>query len=307
MAHAGILEKDLTMLPPVTANTKLGPTRWAGGLAAGMALGYGLRRWMGRARPPFEGVAHRGGAAEAPENTLAAFGNALAQGIYSWELDVQLTRDNALVVFHDETLDRTTNGQGPLARHTLAELQALDAGAWFGPRWRGERIPTLGDVIALARTAPDGGAHLLIEIKSPHLYPGIERRLLAVLAAEQYIERVLIMSFAGRSLGEVRRLAPRLPLCHLTVQAAILPAVPARADVLGPLWSVVAVNPSLIYLAHRAGRRVYPWTVNDPAAFRWLRLCGVDGIISDRPDLLCAAQAGAPAPAAGSAVPEEAP
>ncbi|HMA37178.1 MAG TPA: glycerophosphodiester phosphodiesterase family protein [Chloroflexia bacterium] len=257
------------------------------GLAAGLAAGYGIRRWAARPRPAIEPVAHRGGAATAPENTLAAFRAALAAGIVTWELDVQLTRDSALVVFHDETLDRTSNGQGPLAGRLLADLQQLDAGAWFGPQWQGEPIPTLEAVIALARTAPNGGARLLIEIKSPHLYPGIERRLLAVLAAQHYTERVLLMSFDGASLGEVRKLAPRLPLCQLFAQETPFPVTPAaRAEVLGPMWQMLAVNPLPIYLAHRAGRQVYTWTVNDPAALHWLRLCGVDGVISDRLDLL---------------------
>ncbi|HUS17817.1 MAG TPA: glycerophosphodiester phosphodiesterase, partial [Chloroflexia bacterium] len=164
---------------------------------------------------------------------------------------------------------------------------ALDAGSWFGPQWRGERIPTLEDVIALARDAPDGGARLLIEIKSPHLYPGIEERLIAVLEAENYADRVLIMSFDGSSLERMRALAPHLPLCHLLGERSLLPGPPAAdAEVLGPMWQLLAMNPLAVARAHRAGRQVYCWTVNSARGLAWLRLCGVDGIISDRLDLL---------------------
>ncbi|MGI8589328.1 MAG: glycerophosphodiester phosphodiesterase [Chloroflexia bacterium] len=233
------------------------------------------------------GVAHRGGAATAPENTLAAFRGALAAGVFAWEMDVQLTADGALAVFHDETLDRTTDGSGPLAGRTLAELKALDAGSWFGARWAGERIPTLEEVIALAKTAPGGGARLLIEIKSPHLYPGIERRLLAALAQQDYAGPAMIMSFDGASLVRMRKLAPHLPLCRLLAGGALFPGRPAaNAEVIGPSWQAAALNPMLIFSAHRAQRLVYAWTVNDRRAALWLRLCGVDAIISDRLDLL---------------------
>ncbi|MDQ2808086.1 MAG: glycerophosphodiester phosphodiesterase [Chloroflexota bacterium] len=254
-----------------------------GKIVALLAIGLLIRR----AQRPVRRVAHRGGAADAPENTLAAFRGAGAAGIGTWELDVQLTTDGALAVFHDETLDRTTDGSGPLAGHSLAELQALDAGAWFGPGWVGERIPTLEAVITLARGQAGGGAQLLIEIKSPHLYPGIERRLLDVLAAEAYADRVLIMSFDGDSLARVRALDPSLPLCHLTGAELRFPRHPAAAaEVLGPPWPILALNPLIILAAHRAGRQVYTWTVNSRLAATWLRVCGIDGIISDRLDLL---------------------
>ena len=257
------------------------------GIAAGLLAGYTLGRWLTDERPTPEAVAHRGGAAQGPENTLGAFRNALAAGIPNWEMDVQLTTDGALAVFHDETLDRTTDGSGPLLGHSLAELKALDAGAWFGEAWRGERIPTLEEVIALARDAPGGGARLLIELKSPRLYPGVEQALIDVLRAEDYLDRVLIMSFEGDSLERVRALDPDLPLCHLWDGNPFQPP-PAAADAetMGPMWQLAALNPLSVLRAHEEGRTVYTWTVNSAAALGWLRFCGVDGIISDRLDLL---------------------
>ena len=271
--------------PPVLASRRA--RRFGAGLAAGLVLGYSVRRGTQRLRPTLDRVAHRGGAADAPENTLPAFTQARDAGIPTWELDVQLTTDDALVVFHDETLDRTSTGHGPLAGHTLAELEQLDAGAWFDSRWQGTRIPTLEQVIALAHTAPHGGARLLVEIKSPHLYPGIERRLLSVLDTAGYTDRVIVMSFDGSSLARVRELAPVVPLCHLTGPSVLLPLHPAAdAEVVGPYWQVPAFDPLVIALSHRAGRMVYPWTVDDLAAARWLRFWGIDSITSNRLDVL---------------------
>jgi glycerophosphoryl diester phosphodiesterase len=256
-----------------------------------LVLALGGAAWAAwRLQRPVATVAHRGGAATAPESTLAAYEAAKAAGIPAWELDVQLSSDGELMAFHDDDLDRTTNGHGPLAARSFAELRALDAGTWFGLRWAGERIPTFEEVIALAKTAAPQGVRLLVEIKSPHLYPGIEQRLIEVLDRTGYHDRVLIMSFDGLSLERVRALAPALPLVHLTAHDYPLPqGLAADAEVWGPAWQIAAANPLAVWMAHRAGRQVYTWTVNSPLAALWLRLIGVDGLISDRLDLLRAA------------------
>src|SRR5712691_12051383 len=106
-------------------------------------------------------IAHRGASSYAPENTIAAFDLALQMGARHLELDVHLTCDDYLIVIHDDTLDRTTNGTGPVASQTLAALQTLDAGAWFGEAFAGARIPTLADVL----TRYHGRAYLHIELK----------------------------------------------------------------------------------------------------------------------------------------------
>ena len=107
-------------------------------------------------------IAHRGASSYAPENTLAAFDLALHMGCRHLELDVDFTRDGHIVVIHDETVDRTTNGTGPVGSHTLAELRALDAGSWFGPQFAGERIPMFAEVLERYH----GRAHLHTEIKA---------------------------------------------------------------------------------------------------------------------------------------------
>ena len=108
-------------------------------------------------------LAHRGYSAKAPENTMAAFELALAVGADGIELDVHMTRDGEIVVIHDDTLDRTTNGKGPVSDQTMAELRELDAGSWFSPEFAGERIPTLKLVLELIK---DKDVLLNIEIKT---------------------------------------------------------------------------------------------------------------------------------------------
>jgi glycerophosphoryl diester phosphodiesterase len=249
---------------------------------------YVAAQWLLRERQPgpVELVAHRGGAATAPENTLAAFRAAAAAGVLSWELDVQQSRDAELVVFHDDTLDRTSTGSGPIGDYSYVELARLDAGGWFGERWRGERIPTLREVIALAQEVD---ARLLIELKSPERYPGIEERVVDLLARTGFGARCMILSFDPAALARVHALDPALGLDLNYVGRVFgpLPPVPGLRAI-GPEWHLLAANPARVRAAHAAGHQVYTWTANSPQAFRLLRALGVDGIISDRLDLLSA-------------------
>jgi glycerophosphoryl diester phosphodiesterase len=233
-------------------------------------------------------VAHRGGSAEAPENTLAAFRRALALGIRWFELDVQSSRDGALVVIHDTTVDRTTDGTGEVGSLLFEELRRLDAGAWFDPQYRGERIPTLREMLELCAEA---GAGVAIELKSPHLYPGIEQKVTSLLA-EMWVHGgggpdVLCISFDSSSIARLHSLDPALPLGQLylpdtqdfaqaddTVQATL------------PHFSLAARHPEQVARAHALGKRIFVWTVNEPDDMRQMAALGVDGIVSDRPSLL---------------------
>ena len=256
---------------------------------AGAMIAYAAGQWLLRERRPgsVERAAHRGGAASAPENTLAAFRAAARAGVRSWELDVQRTRDGALVVFHDETLDRTSTGHGPLRSASYADLRKLDAGSWFGPAWAGEPIPTLAEVVDLAQAER---ARLLIELKSPALYPGIERRVVDLLARTGFGPHTLILSFDAAALARVHALDPTLvtDLNYVGHLFTPLPRVPGLRAI-GPEWRLLAANPARVRLAHAAGRRVYAWTANSPRAVAFLNAIGVDGIISDRLDLLAGA------------------
>jgi glycerophosphoryl diester phosphodiesterase len=241
-------------------------------------LYYGLY-FLKREPLPFkpELIAHRGGPAYAPENTLAAFRNAIDIGVDRLEMDVQMTRDGALVIIHDETVDRTTNGNGPVAGLTLAELRALDAG-------NGEKIPTFEEVIALAKA---GGVALLPEIKSPHLYPGIEEKVLQAIAAADYGEVTIIQSFDPNSIGRLHRLDGEVNLCQLYGQGvlSVKGPQPGNADRVCLMAEMVVLNPWMIEQNHAEGRQVLVWfgIIEHPLVMRFLLALGVDGLIVDDP------------------------
>ena len=170
----------------------------------------------------FLSIAHRGASAEAPENTVAAFDQALALGFSHLELDAQLSADGEVVVIHDATLERTTNGHGPVAAMAGAELAALDAGSWFHERFAGQRIPTLADVLRRYR----GRAHLHLELKSeePTLAPAVARLLdehgwlgtAVATSSEAPLEApVIITSFHRTQLERAGPLLPDVPLAWL--------------------------------------------------------------------------------------------
>lgn len=160
-------------------------------------------------------IGHRGASAVAPENTMAAFQTALDMGADGVELDCQLTKDGHLVVIHDPTLKRTTGCDGLVKDYTLSQLRHLDAGAWFNPRFAGKRIPTLEDVLALARD------RLLVnvEIKNlPYRYAGIEARLLAAIRQNAFpLDRLIVSSFDHESLIRIQAMEPRVTVAALFV------------------------------------------------------------------------------------------
>ncbi|MEJ1158443.1 glycerophosphodiester phosphodiesterase [Prosthecomicrobium sp. N25] len=149
--------------------------------------------------------AHRGHSIGAPENTLPALVEAAKRGATVAEIDVVLTADDEVVLLHDEILDRTTSGKGRAAALTLAEIRALDAGAWFSPAFAGTRVPTLAEALAEARRH---GMGLLVEIKERQRAARMIERLAAVLTAERAAGDVLVISFDHVSLVEMRRRLP---------------------------------------------------------------------------------------------------
>jgi glycerophosphoryl diester phosphodiesterase len=242
--------------------------------------------------------AHRGAAGLAPENTLAAFRIALALGADGTEMDLQLTRDGVVVVIHDDTVNRTTDGHGRIGDLTLAEVKRLDAGAKFEPAFRGERIPTLRELIDLVKTSGRDQFRLNLEIKFAEGQEGqpadLEERVLAVLAETNFLDRVITQSFYHPSAAKMKRLAPQIA-AGLLVGQRRQPADPVaavrshRVDYYAPHHSLV--TPDLLRTLHQAGIPVVTWTVNDPADMRRLMGMGLgslpgDGMISDYPDRL---------------------
>lgn len=253
--------------------------------------------------------AHRGGAALRPENTIAAFDHGLALGADGLEFDVRLSRDGVAVVHHDEMLDRTTDGSGPLAALTAAELAGLDAGYHFRPapddgtvqdagafpfRGKGVRIPTLAEVLA-----GYPAARFIIELKLDE--PELARLVVAAVRAAGAVERVSLGSFGSRVLREARRLEPRLRTgasreetrWALYKSWVFVPwGRPAYQEFQVPerSGSTRVVSPRFVRAAHRAGIDVKVWTVNDPADMARLLGWGVDALITDRPDRAVAAR-----------------
>jgi glycerophosphoryl diester phosphodiesterase len=217
---------------------------------------------------------HRGNPAHNPENTLRSFRSAISAGCDLIECDVHLSSDSRLMVIHDHTLDRTTNGTGLVRDHTAAELRRFDAG-------EGEHIPLLQEVVELAI----GKVGLVIEIKQmPIQYPGLEDKLVAMLRQLGAVSECAVVSFHHPSIKLLRDMEPKLQLGILEGARPIDPARllrEARADVYSPHWG--ATDPQLVKEIHSAGGAVGVWTVDDDAGVAWCKLCRPDSIFTNRP------------------------
>ena len=226
--------------------------------------------------------AHRGASAHAPENTLIAFQEAKRQGADGIELDVHPTRDGRLVVIHDATVQRTTQGFGHVADLTLAELRTLDAGYKFSPRFSGEGIPTLQEALDFSR-----GANLLvnIEIKTGQAaYAGIEQAVLRAVRETAMIADVVVSSFQPDVLTRMKVLDPSVETALLT--GDLQGTSPQQAKAVGANAihpSFRSVSPPFLHHALRLGLVVRPYTVNDERTMQRLAAWGVQGIITDDP------------------------
>ena len=227
-----------------------------------------------RTRRPLLG-GHRGNPAEHPENTLRSFRSAIELGVDMIECDVHMSSDGEMVVIHDHTVDRTTDGTGMVRDLSWEELSRLDAGG-------GERLPRLADVLEVAR---EGRVGLAVEIKQiPIPYPGLEERLVEALRAAGMVEQVVVISFYHPSCAALKQLAPELQVGLLDAARPIDPVgllEAAGADVWCPHYG--AMDADLVEAVHGAGRAVGVWTVNDDPAVLWCQVCRPDSIFTDRP------------------------
>jgi len=229
---------------------------------------------------------HRGASGLAPENTLAAFRLAVELGADGVECDVQLSRDGAAVVCHGDDVDRTTDGHGRLRDFTLAELKRLDAGRWFDERFAGERIPTLHELIAAL-----GKETLLnLELKTDARRPeGLEEQVAAAVRVNDLYDRLIVSSFNRSALRRLHSIDPQIDLgllywhAHPRFPRGIGPALGLPCHSLHPEHSMV--DEEYMRWARRRGFRVLVWTVNGADDMRRLAGLGVDGIITNRPDV----------------------
>ncbi|WNZ12442.1 glycerophosphodiester phosphodiesterase family protein [Streptomyces sp. 11x1] len=246
-------------------------------------------------------VAHRGASAYAPENTLAAVDKAHEMGFDWVENDVQRTSDGRLVVLHDATLARTTNVEelyperAPwnVADFTAAEIGHLDAGSWFGADYAGARVPTLEQYM---RRVSRNHQKLVLEIKNPQLYPGIEQQTLKVLSNEGWLgpaqlEKLVIQSFSADTVRRVHELDPAVKTGLLgTPDIADLPEYATFSDQINS--SYTTISESYVATIHALGGphgkplEILTWTVNDATNARRVADYGVDGIITNKPDVV---------------------
>lgn len=239
-----------------------------------------LRRSAGA---PLLRVGHRGAKGHAPENTLSSFTIAAGMGVNVVETDVHLSKDGQVVLIHDHTVNRTTNGRGYVKDMTLAELKALDAGSWYDQRFAGERIPVLDELLVWARDR----VAIAIEIKNgPIYYPGIAEKVIAALRRHDMLRQAILISFDHLVVREAKTLAPEVAAGILYVGGLADPVGAARAadaDALHPHWAYVTAD--LVRTAHAAGLAISPWNPNDLPTLRMLNELGVDSVGTDYPEL----------------------
>lgn len=238
--------------------------------------------------PPVTG--HRGAKGHAPENTMAGLRKAVELGARWVEFDVKLTADNELVLFHDDTVNRTSNGKGPVAGMTLSDIRKLDAGRWFSSDFTGEAVPTLAE--AMDYLAAKGiGAN--VEVKAG---PGRDAETGAAVAralAARWFggpAPILISSFSAESLATARQAAPQIPRGFLTLKFTTDWSARMR-ELDCATYHVLdrRLTEARVRAVREAGYRVLAYTVNDPARARDLLSWGLESVITDYPDRILAA------------------
>jgi glycerophosphoryl diester phosphodiesterase len=235
-------------------------------------------------------IAHRGNSDERPENTLASFQSALEVGATMIELDVQLTRDDHIVVIHDPSVDRTTDGSGAVRELTLAEVRQLSAGypERFGDAYAGERIPTLAEALAFLK----GRGRIMLELKTESISDdadaGLEARTLAEVRRAGMTDAVALISFDRRALVRCREQAPEIARGHLfyeaEIDAIVAGARDAGCEIVMPHKHILSEELASRLRAERLA--LATWVVDDPDELKALSRYGLYGVGSNRPGAL---------------------
>lgn len=238
-------------------------------------------------RKQVDNIAHRGATGYAPENTVAGFDLAVDMKADYIEIDVQRSKDGELVVIHDTSVDRTTDGTGKVGGLTFDYLRSLDAGSWKGEQFAGEPIPTFEEILDRYH----GKVGILIELKAPELYPGIEEQVADKLKERNLDkpqnEKIIIQSFNFESMKTMDQLLPNVPIGVLTsnradTTAEALQEFSAYADWFNPSYGIVTEE--LVNQVHSLGMQIGSWTVRSQDAADFLFEMDVDAIITDYPD-----------------------
>jgi glycerophosphoryl diester phosphodiesterase len=230
-------------------------------------------------------IAHRGDKTHAPENTLAAFKLAAENGADAIEFDLKLTADGRVVVLHDQTVNRTTNGEGRIFQLSFAEVRDLDAGTWFSEKFRGERIPTLDEVFETL----DKRLYINVELAN-YATPGdgLVPKVIDLVKKHALKNQLLFSSFYARNLQKTRSLLPEVPrglLCKRGILGSWARTFTWCGDLFALHPHLEDVDARLVYRVQAAGKRVYVWTVNQEEDLKRMIDLSVDAIITDDPEL----------------------
>ncbi|MFZ0736074.1 MAG: glycerophosphodiester phosphodiesterase family protein [Candidatus Acidiferrales bacterium] len=228
-------------------------------------------------------IAHRGASGHAPENTMAAFRQAVEMGATFIETDLHMTRDARFVAIHDASVERTSNGRGAVRDLTLAELKQMDAGLWFDRQFSGERIPTLEEILAFGRAAD---VVFYLELKYETAW-GQHHALAAALRSTGDAARIVVLSFDPGTLEGLRKLDETIMTGLLVEEMrpdVVKLALTAGARQICPRGDLI--SPSFVNEAHRADLQIATWTINQPDQMRTVIAAGVNGVMTDFPDRL---------------------
>ena len=256
------------------------PARTAAIVAVGLlaSVGFALLAFLGnRQDQPVLVIAHRGASITAPENSLAAFRLAVAEGADLIELDVQESLDGIVVVNHDSDLMKVGGSPMKIWEHTMAELRTVDIGSYLDPKFEDERLPTLAEALAACK-----GARVLIEFKTYGYNKQLEERTAKVVEDAGMVQNCDYMSLDQGIVKKMKQLRPSWRVGVLAAKA-LGDITSLRADFLGV--EVRMATRSFVRRAHRAGQEVYVWTVDDPAWMLSAMSKGVDGLITNKPAL----------------------
>jgi len=227
--------------------------------------------------------AHRGSSGTHPENTEAAFVEALRLGVEAVELDVHLSLDQELIVVHDGRVDRTSNGSGQVRHLKLEQIKELDAGSWFGARFAAERFLTLQEALDVLQ----GDVRLNVHAKAyDHDHAELVTRVVRLLVDRKLLDRAFLAS-DQQALALARRVNPQISMCNLSVLPIENYLMRSRAvgcSILQPGHALT--TPELVNAAHEQGMEVNPFYADDEAEMRRLIDCGVDGILTNYPEKL---------------------
>jgi len=233
-----------------------------------------------------EVIAHRGGSLLAPENTMAAFKNAVSMGAKRIELDVQQTKDKVTIVLHDARIDRTTNGSGHVNSFTYQELCGFDAGVKFSDKFKNEKIPTLDEVL----TFVNGQCIVLIEIKNhDNIYEGLEKDVVDLIHKHHAQKWCIVQSFSYSSISKVHELDPEIIIGYLSLKVPRkkMEAEPANFCFISEIniYHRFASKKAVSFI-HSQNKKTCVWTVNKAKRMRKMIKNNVDGIMSDNPTML---------------------